>query len=243
MFVFFAIIAASVFAADQDAGPRDIYARLGVPKIEKWDYRIHVGKEGKWTAQMTQAYSIEGMTSEDLSDFEEVSIEEAQDCGAQSISCSGVGETRRQCVCKGKSDDSLKLASLLVHVFEEDKCDFFRWDRESFEWKFLRDDDHPISHDEEKTVGAFVADFALGVFLTAVMHGVYEECRQKGVTEAEWESATNELLKCQLVLTTHGKITADSPAEVSEDGKTLTLDLSKFLSDPPEKWSIQIDGL
>ncbi|MCA9013354.1 MAG: hypothetical protein KDB01_26575 [Planctomycetaceae bacterium] len=103
----------------------------------------------------------------------------------------------------------------------------------------------PVSHDhdEEKTVGAFVADFALGVFFTAVMHGVHEELRQKGVTEAEWESSTNELLKCQLVLTTDGSITADAPAEVSEDGKTMTLDLSKFLSDPPEKWSIRIDRL
>jgi hypothetical protein len=53
----------------------------------------------------------------------------------------------------------------------------------------------------------------------------------------------DELPKRQLVLTTDGRITADSPAEVSEDGTTMTLDLSKFLSDPPEKWSIRIDGL
>ncbi len=141
---------------------------------------------------------------------------------------------------KGQSDDALKLASLLVHVFEEDKCDFFRWDRESFEWKFLRDDDNPLSHDEKKTVGEFVAGLALGVVLGAVID---EEFRQKGVTQAELESAINELPKSQLVLTTDGSITADAPAEVSEDGKTLTLDLSKFISDPPEKWSMRIDGL
>ncbi len=240
MFVFFAIIAASVFAADQDAGPKDIYARLGEPKIEKWDYQIHVGKEGKWTAHLTGAYSIEGVTPEDLNDFEEWLTEEATDCGARSFRFSGVGENRRQFVGKGKSDDALKLASLLVHVFEEDKCDFFRWDRESFEWKFLRDDDNPFSHDEKNTVGEFVAGLALGVVLGAVID---EEFRHKGVTQAELESARNELPKSQLVLTTDGKITADSPAEVSEDGKTMTLDLSKVLSDPPEKWSIRIDGL
>ena len=240
MFVILVTIAASVFAADQDAGSGDIYARLGVPKMETWDYRIHVGAEGKWTTHLTQAYSIEGVTSEDLNNFEEMLIEEAQDCGAQSISCSGVGENRRQFVGNGKCDDALELASLLVHVFEEEKCDFFRWDRESFEWKFLRDDDNPLSHDEKKTVGEFVAGLALGVVLGAVID---EEFRQKGVTQAELESAINELPKCQLVLTTDGKITADLPAEVSEDGKTLTLDLSKFLSDPPEKWSIRIDGL
>lgn len=89
MLMFLATIAASVFAADQDAGSRDIYARFGWPKMETYDYRINVGDDGK-------------------------------------------------------SDDALKLASLLVHVFEEDKCDFFRWDRESFEWKFLRDDDHQL---------------------------------------------------------------------------------------------------
>ena len=167
-------------------------------------------------------------------------IEETSDWGAHSFSRSGVGENRRQFVGKGKSDDALKLASLLVHVFEEDKCDFFRWDRESFEWKFLRDDDNPLSHDEKKTVGEFVAGLALGVVLGAVID---EEFRQNGVTQAELESAINELPKCQLVLTTDGKITADLPAEVSEDNKTMTLDLSKFLSDPPEKWSIRIDGL
>ncbi len=34
MFVFLAAIAAFVFAAGQDDGPRDIYARVGVPKME-----------------------------------------------------------------------------------------------------------------------------------------------------------------------------------------------------------------
>jgi hypothetical protein len=47
----------------------------------------------------------------------------------------------------------------------------------------------------------------------------------------------------QLVTTTDGIITADALAEVSVDGKTLTLDLRKFFKDPPEKWSIRIDGL
>ena len=70
-----------------------------------------------------------------------------------------------------------------------------------------------------------------------------EELRQKDVTQADLESAICELPKSQLVLTTDGKITADSPAEVSEDGKTMTLALSTFLSDPPDKWSIRIDGL
>ena len=99
---------------------------------------------------------------------------------------------------------------------------------------------YSLTHDEKTTVGEFVAVFALGVVLNAVID---REFRQKGVTQAELESAMNELPKSQLVLTTDGKITADLPAEVSEDGKTMTLDLSKCLSDPPEKWSIRIDGL
>ena len=242
MFVFFVVIAASVFAADEDAGPKDIYARLGVPKMETCDYRIHVGKDAKWTIHLMQAYSIEGVTSEDLNDFEEMLIEEATDCGAHSFSRGGVGENRRQCSSKGESDDSLKLASLLVHVFEKDKCDFLRWDRDSFEWKFLRADNQPSSVDEKKTVGESVIGLAVSIFLAATID-IDEELRQKGVTQAELESAMIELPKSQLVLTTDGKITADTPAEVSEDGKTLTLDLSKFLSDPPEKWSIRIDGL
>jgi hypothetical protein len=122
------------------------------------------------------------------------------------------------------SDDTLKLASLLVDVFGEDKSDFFRWDRESFELRFSRDDDHLSSRDEKKTVGEFVAGLALNIFLSASIGEL-------------------QLPKSQLLLTTDGKITADSPAEVSEDGKTMTLDLSKFRSDPPEKWSIRIDGL
>jgi hypothetical protein len=229
-----------VFAADQDAGPKGIYARLEMPKIEKWDYQIHVGKKGNWTAHLTGSYSIEDVTREDLNDFEKMLTEEATNCGAQSFTFSGVGENRRQFVGKGKSDDALKLASLLGHVLEDDKCDFLRWDRESFEWRFLRDNDDALSHDEKKTVGEHVAGLALGVVLDAVID---EELRRKGVTQAEFESAMNELPKSQLVLTTDGKITADSPAEVSEDGKKLTLDLSKFLSSPPDDWSIRIDGL
>lgn len=239
MFVLIATIAASVFAADTDAGPKDIYARLGVPKMETCDYRIHVGEDGKWTTHLTQTYSIEGVASEDLNDFAEM-IEQATESWAQSFSRSEVGKNRRQCESKGKSDDSLKLASQLVNVFEKDRCDFLRWDRESFEWKFLREDDHPSSRDEKKTVGEFVAGAAFNIFLTVVIN---EELRQKDVTQADLESAIYELPKSKLVLTTDGKITADSPAEVSEDGKTMTLDLSKFLSDPPEKWSIRIDGL
>ncbi len=239
MFVLIATIAASVFAADTDAGPKDIYARLGVPKMETCDYRIHVGEDGKWTTHLTQTYSIEGVASEDLNDFEEM-IEQATESWTQSFSRSEVGKNRRQCESKGKSDDSLKLASQLVNVFEKDRCDFLRWDRESFEWKFLREDDHPSSRDEKKTVGEFVAGAAFNIYLTVVIN---EELRQKDVTQADLESAIYELPKGQLVLTTDGKITADSPAEVSEDGKTMTLDLSKFLSDPPEKWSIRIDGL
>jgi hypothetical protein len=237
MFVFFAIIAASVFAAGQEADSRDVCARLGVPKFETWEYRIHLGKHGKWTTQLTQVYSVEGFTTEDADAVKEMLLEEAVEWG-QSVRWSGLGKNRYQCESKSKGDDVLELTSLLVDVFEEDKCDFLRWDGESFEWKFLRDDDHPSSRDEKKTVGEFVTGLAFGIFLGAVID---EELRQKGVTQAELESV--ELIKSQLVLTTDGKITADTPAEVSEDGKTLTLDLSKFLSDPPEKWSIRIDGL
>ena len=149
MFVFFAIIAASVFAADQDAVPKDIYARLGVPQIEKCDFRIHVGKEGKWTAQMTQVYSIEGFTTEDANAYKEILFEDPWDFRLTSISWSEIRENRCQCENKGESDDALELASLLVRVFEDDKCNFLRWDRESFEWKFLRGDDHVSSRDEK----------------------------------------------------------------------------------------------
>ena len=240
MYVLIAIIAATVFATDPDGDTTDIYARLGWPKMETCDYRIHVGEDGQWTTHSTQTYSIEGVTSETSNAFEEMLSEEATDRGAQSFRRTEVGKNRWQCESKGKSDDALKLASLLGHVFEEDKCDFIRWDHESFEWKFLRNDDQQSSPVEKKTFGEFVAGVAFNSILTAV---IGNELRQKGVTQADWESAINELPKIQLVLTTDGKITADSPAEVSEDGKTMALDLSKFLSDPPEKWTFLIDGL
>lgn len=240
MFLFPAIIAASVFAVVQNADSMDIYARLGVPKMETCDYRIHVEKDGKWMIHLTQAYSIEGVTSEDLHDFEELLITEAKGCGAQSFTCSAMSENRRQCVCKGRSNDLLKLASLLVHVFEEGKCDFFRLYDESFDWKFLRDDKHSSSPDEKKAVSEFVTGLAVGSFLGMVID---EEFRRRGVTQAELESSMDELVKSRLVLTTDGKITADLPAEVSDDGKTMALNLSKFLSGPPEKWSIRIDRL
>lgn len=200
MFVFFAIIAASVFAADQDAGPKDIYARLGVPKIEKCDFRIHVGKEGKWTAQMTQVYSIEGFTTEDANAYKETLFEDPWDFRLTSISWSEIGENRCQCEYKGESDDALELASLLVRVFEDDKCNFLRWDRESFEWKFLRGDHHVSS------------SVALESILTAALDVML---LQKGVTRAELDSTEMDLVKWQLVLTTDGSITADAPAEVS----------------------------
>lgn len=241
MFVFFATIAAFVSAGGQDDGPKDIYARLGVPRMERCDYKIHVGEGGTWKTHSMKSYSIEGVGSEDLIDFEEMLIKEATDYyGAQAYSCSAVGENRRQCTSKGRNDDVLNLASLLVHIFEENECDFFRWDRQSFEWKYVRDDDSPVLRDEKKTVGEFVAVLALNIFLTAVIE---REFRHKGVTLAKLESTAVELPKSQLVLTTDGRITADLPAEVSDDGKTMTLDLSRFLSDPPEVWSIRIDGL
>lgn len=240
MFVFFATIAATVFAADPDASTSDIYARLGMPKLEKCDYRIHVGKGGKWTIRITQLYGVKGVTAEDLNDFDEDLIDEATDIGARSFSRSGAGENRRQCVSKGRSEDLLKLASLLTDVFAKRKCDFCRLDRESFEWRFLREEDNRSSGNEKKTVGELVAGMALDFFLTAAIE---HEFSKKGVTQAEMESLMQEAIMCQLVVTTDGKITADSPAKVSENGKTMTLDLTKFLSAPREKWSIRIDGL
>ena len=240
MFVFFAIIAASVFAANQDAGPRDIYARLGLPKIEKCDFRIHVGKEGEWTASMTQLYSIEGFTTEDANAYKERLLEDPWDFRLPSISWSKIRENRCQWENKGESDDALELASLLVRVFEVDKCNFLRWDRESFEWKFLRSDHQLSSRDEKKPIGEFASSVALEFILEAVLDVML---LKKGVTRAELDSTEMDLPKIQLVLTTDGSINADAPAEVSEEGKKLTLDLSKFLSDPPEKWSIRIDGL
>ena len=244
MCVLIAIIAATMFATDPDGDTTDIYARLGEPKLETCDYRIHVGEDGQWTTHSTQTYSIEGVTSETSNAFEKMLIEEATDRGAHSIRRSDVGRNRRKCVSKGKGDDTLKLASVLVNVFEDDKCDFIQWDRESFEWKFIRNAGHSSQREEKKTVGEFAFGLALDIVLATVFDAaIDEELRQKGVTQAELESAINELPKIQLVLTTDGKITADPPAEVSEDGKTMTLDLSKFLIDPPEKWTILIDGL
>jgi len=127
-----------------------------------------------------------------------------------------------------------------IRVFEVDKCNFLRWDRESFEWKFLRGDHHLSSRDEKKSIGEFATGVAVEFIAKAVLDVML---LKKGVTRAELDSTEMDLVKIQLVLTTDGSITADAPAEVSEDGKTLTLDLSKFLSDPPEKWSIRIDGL
>ena len=153
MFVFLATIAAFVFAAGQDPGPKDIYAHLGVPRMERCDYKIHVGESGTWRTHSMKSYSIEGVASEDLNDFEEMLIKEATDYyGAQAYSCSAVGENRRQCTSKGRNDDVLKLASLLVHTFEENECAFLRWDRQSFEWKYVRDDDSPVLQDDNSMV-------------------------------------------------------------------------------------------
>ncbi len=244
MFMLIAIIAAKLIATDPDGDTNDIYTRLGCPKMEICDYRIHLGKGGEWTTHLTQIYSIDGVTSEDAKDFEQTLIAQATESGAHSFSRSNIGKNRRQCVSKGKGDDTLKLASLLVNVFEDDKCDFFRWDSESFEWKFICNDGHSPPPEEKKTFGEFASGVALDIIFSTVLVAAFEdELVQKGVKRSELESLLAEMPKYQLVLTTDGKITADSPAEVSEDGKTMTLDLSKFLTDPPEKWSIRIDGL
>ena len=244
MFMLIAIIAATIMATDPDGDTKDLYVRLGEPKMETCEYRIHVGNDGQWTSHLTRIYSIEGVTSEDAKDFEQMLIEQATGSGAHSFMGSNVGKNRRQCVSKGKGDDTLKLASLLVNVFEDDKCDFFRWDSESFEWKFIRHDGHSPPREEKKTFGEFASGLALDIVFSTVLDAAFdEELLQKGVKPSELESLLAEMPKYQLVLTTDGKITADSPAEVNEDGKTMTLDLSKFLSDPPEKWSIRIDGL
>lgn len=242
MFVFFVMIAAVVFTADEDANPKDVYARLGVPKIEKWDYRIHVRKEGQWTVQISQAYGIEGMTEEGIDALKEMWFDEVKNSRMTSMSNScSICDNRCECESRGKCNDALELASLLARVFEDDKCDFLKWDRESFEWRFTRDDGSSL--EEEKSTAKLVAEVAVKAILRAALEDFDESIRNKGVTEAELASLAKDLPKSQLVLTTDGRITADAPAEVSEDGKTLTLDLSKFLSDPPQEWSIRIDGL
>lgn len=247
MFVFFVMIAAVVFIADEDANPKDVYARLGVPKIEKWDYRIHVRKEGQWTVQISQAYGIEGMTEEGIDALKEMSFDEVKDSRMTSMSDScWISENRCECKSSGKCNDALELASLLVRVFEDDKCDFLKWDCKSFEWKFSRDDGES-SRDDEKSFATLGAEVAVKAILSAAfedLDAAFEETISKnGMTKAELASLAKDLPKSQLVLTTDGRITADAPAEVSEDGKTLTLDLSKFRSDPPQEWSIRIDGL
>lgn len=157
---------------------------------------------------------------------------------SKSHSCS-ISENHCECESRGKCNDALELASLLVRVFEDDQCDFLKWDRESFEWKFSRDDGES-SRDDEKSIATLGVEIALNGILGAAFEA---EMRKNGVTGAELAALAKDLPQSQLVLTTDGRITADVPAAVSEDGKTLTLDLSKFRSEPPQEWSIRIDGL
>ena len=240
MFLFIATTTAALFAADPDTDPGDIYARLGCPKMESCEYRIHVGEDGRWTIHVIQTAGIKGVSSEDLDDFSKTLVEEAAEIGIQGSTHIEVRDHRLRFESRGKSNDPLNLALLLVHVCGDDRCDFLRWDREAFEWKYLRANDRSSSQSEHKTLSESAFSLALGIFLTAVLD---DELRKKGVTQAELESAAHELMKCRLVLTTDGKITADLPAEVSDDGKKMTLDLSKFVSDPPEQWSLRIVGL
>ncbi len=240
MLLFMTIVAFSLIAADEDGNSKDAFVRLGVPKIEKLDYRIHVGKEGKWTAQIAQEYNTEGVVSEDLGAFRDSLFEQAEEAGMTTASWScDVRNLRCQFESKCESGDVLKLASLFVLIFEDDKCNFLHWDRDSFEWSYIRDEKIPLRK-EEGSFARSLADESLN-FIT--QSAFVEILRQKGLRVAELESKPMHQPEIQLVLTTDGRIVAGASAEVSEDRKTLKLDLFPFLNAPPEKWSIRIEGL
>lgn len=242
MFGLIATLSVAFLVAEPGDEPADIFARLGVPKLDSCHFRIHIGEGGEWAAQVIEAYSIEGVNREDLNEFRDPLFELKKYCGRHSMNRTWK-KHRMHRQSKGECNDPLKLASLLVDIFEKDKCDFFRWDGRSFEWKCLRQAQLSPDHQEDTSI----ADVTIGLLVAAVadqrLQVLERELTEDGTTRAELDAATEEWVDFELVITTSGTITADLPAEVSPDGKMMTLNLTQVLRDPPAKWSFRTSGL
>lgn len=246
MFQLVAILTFALFAAAPDAAPSNIFARLGLPKMETSDFRIHVTEAGRWSIQHSQVYCIDGLEKSEVDSFVSEMMSAPVDLFKVSSRRSyGIANNRRQFDAKGEFDDVFVLPSLLAGVLQRKNREYFRWDSKSVELTVSDRDLRPASNTQKKTLGEVAADVAFEVIISAALHdGLHDELKKYNLTPAELEAAmTTYEPNSQLILTTDGRITADAPAEISEDGKTLIIDLRKFIADPPETWSIRIDGL
>jgi len=238
--------AATLFAADPASNLADLNARLGAPTPELSEWRFHVGRRGTWSFKTKEIYSVAGLNNEQITGFVDSLMESEGNHHFQFRRCYQGEGARRVFEASGKNRDVFRLASELNQVLGEGACTYFCWDNSSLELRFAPREQRPASGDGSQTLGEMAASLILRIAVTAAVNtaAIDEEMRQKGVTPDDWKAAIDKFqMKSTLILTTDGKITADAPAVVSDDGKTLTLDLWKFEHDPPEKWSIRIDGL
>jgi hypothetical protein len=242
MFLPFMAFAAALFAADPATDFANLHARLGVPTPELFDCRIDVRKRGIWSAKRKEIYHVAGLNEEAMTEFFDSLMESAGKDDFQRRSRHQVDGGHRVILeASGKRGGVLQLASELNPFLNEGTCTYFCWNNSSLELRLAPRQPRPKSDDGGRTFGEIAASLILKTALTTAIN---EEMRRKGVTPDDWKAAIDKFeVKSTLTLTTDGKITADAPAEVSDDGKTLTLDLWKFQKDPPETWSIRIDGL
>jgi hypothetical protein len=131
----------------------------------------------------------------------------------------------------------------LKSLGEREDCSSFSWNKSSLQLSFDSADAPsaaPAVHNPLLAAASFV------MFSAVILQADAELTRElngRNISRKQFNQALREIKwEPRLILTTDGKITADAPAEVSEDGRTMTLDLNEFQANPPAKWSIRIDG-
>src|SRR5262245_40230894 len=112
-------VAASLFAVEPtDSGP-DESSWAGLPRIELYEYKVHVKQGGRWTVRCEMIYDFTKMNEEDIEEFMK-GIQEApaESTGLlenffQSHRFEPLEEKRWRFLSQGKSNDMLLLAALI----------------------------------------------------------------------------------------------------------------------------------
>lgn len=265
----FAILTAmtlSLFGADVDSFPfRDQEPVFSVqdgydgPKYEVLDYNIHVARGGIWTADVEIVIDFEDRDQDACQKYLHDELKEQQSHVTNRLKATGFfsghssldgkpdanGKMRYQWHGKyeSKSDDMLLLASLLKEMSFLSRPEF-RWDQSTFELKSSKT--VPVASKDARPMSL------VSYVSTAVVFAHYLPKIAKGL--GDLANARDDIIngrgrfeglpRRRLILTTDGTITSNSPANVSEDGKSLTLELWKsFWSNDAHDWFIRIDDL
>lgn len=253
MFAFATAIVLLIFSAEPQVDLAKLQAEMGIPQTELEEYRVHVARRGKWSIRHKSIYNFKGMDRDVVEEFKKGLMECAKSQRAEYNSryAHSLDHDRWQFDATGKSKNMIDLASLLADYAGGEHCDYVCCDKKSLELRFdfskAKSDEQQVANDwpwsgerPEHVVYNALAQIVIDLVIDAAAK---EALRIQNISEESLEKAIDELqVDWRLILTTDGKITADAPAEVSEDGKTLTLDLWKFMNDPPQKWSLRIDG-